>query len=583
MRPGTDTLLVWTGAPCTYGCAACPIDPSTTPPGLQAHDVGQSLQAQRRNGRLAVLVGGEPFLRPDLLRLLVAIRLAGYLPGIVTTGLPLVYPQLRERLRRVGLSYLRVQLFGAGKTHDDAVAVPGAFDQVLAALRAWLAEGSAGCDLDVVLNVRRRSLGAIVPEVEVLARELPSASVEIVIALEPAARHDTELRRAMAALAAWNQDTSRPLLAWEGFPESAAPASCMVVPALLPAFAMAAPGACCLGSVSDLVETASGRPAATRSNSFNFVRADTVIPWTPDAAACTAHSAASGADSLRVLWLVEGDRLVLHTTDTDDFDAATIARVKDEWSHLFLDRAAAGVLDDFTEGMRRVLPDPICDSCANRGRCGRRFQVVDAPPFAREEEWIAGYIAGLRGRVLDVGCGEQLYREQLAPLLRSGAVQYTGLDPDESSLARIRAALPEGRFLLTGIEEFRGVPASYDHVLCLRSLNHVASLDEALARMAELLKPGGRLLIVETTPFAMLRRPEQVYAADHAPGAGHQHFRNLASTDVLPFARRRALRVLEHRAAGLLTTNEWILLLERPRDKGAGECAPERARGARCS
>ena len=242
-------------------------------------------------------------------------------------------------------------------------------------------------------------------------------------------------------------------------------------------------------------------------------------------------------------------------TDTGDFEPAEIARVKDELSHLFFDRAPAGVLDDFTEGMRRVLPDTTCDACTNRTRCGRRFHVVDGPTFAREEAWIANYVAGLRGRVLDVGCGEQLYRNELTPLVRSGRVQYTGLDPDEVSLAPLRAALPQGRFYVGGIEDFRGEPASYDHILCLRSLNHVVDVDEALARMAGLLRPGGSLLLVECTPFAMLRRPEQVAAADQAPRAGQQHFRNLASDDVIPFARRRALHVLEHHPATLQTTN----------------------------
>src|SRR5205814_3355503 len=114
---------------------------------------------------------------------------------------------------------------------------------------------------------------------------------------------------------------------------------------------------------------------------------------------------------------------------------------------------------------------------------------------------------------------------------------------------------------LGDIEDFWGEPASYDHILCLRSLNHVADVDEALARMAGLLKPRGSLLLVECTPFAMLRQREQVTAADRAPRAGHQHFRNVTSEEVLPYARRRALQVLHHHPASLQTTNEWILLL----------------------
>lgn len=305
------------------------------------------------------------------------------------------------------------------------------------------------------------------------------------------------------------------------------------------------------------------RRAATRANSFNYVRTATSVPWTADAAACTAHQRSAGASPERHLWLKEDDRLALHVTDTGDFTTTEVARIKSALSHLFVDRAAPGVLDDFKHGMRRVLPDPTCAVCANRAHCGQRFQVVDGEPFAREEAWIATYIAGLRGRVLDVGCGEQLYRAEIAALLRSGALTYTGLDPDAESLARFREAIPEARLHLGDIEHFEHEPASYDHVLCLRSLNHVTDLDEALARMARLLAPAGSLLVVETTPFAMLREATQVAAADRAPRAGHQHFRNLSSDDVLPFLGRHGLRVVEHHRASFETSNQWILLLAR--------------------
>ena len=304
------------------------------------------------------------------------------------------------------------------------------------------------------------------------------------------------------------------------------------------------------------------RPAKTCANSFNFVRTATAVPWTAEANACTAH-AHSGLDRVRQLWLREDGRLSLYATDTGDFTAAEMARVKSELSHLFVDRAPPGVLDDFKNGMRRVLPDPTCDSCANRSGCGRRFRVVEGEPFAREEAWIADHVGRLRGRVLDVGCGEQLYREELAALLRSGAIVYTGLDPDESSLAGLRAALPEARLHAGDIEHFDGEPASYDHVLCLRALNHVVDVDEALSRMAMLLKPAGSLLLVECTPFAMLREAAQVAAADRAPRAGHQHFRNMASDDVVPLARRHGLGVVEHHRASRETTNQWMLLLVR--------------------
>jgi SAM-dependent methyltransferase len=538
---------------------------------LQTADLKRLAAAPDGGHRLAILVGGEPFLRQDLHQLMAAIRAAGLRPGLVTTGRPLMYPQLRGRLRRVGLEYLRVQLFGFGEAHDRATSVPGSFDQAIAGVRAWLAEAGAACDVDIALTIRRRAVDTLATELEALARAIDSAQPQIVVAIDPApdagSAEMESLRRAVTALAHWNDDPSRPLLAWEGLPDAARPAvvSALTVAPFPPIFLSTAPHACCLGTVTAWPGAAGAPPEQPRANSFNFVRTDSSVPWVADAASCTAHSAAARADPTRQLWLVEGERLTLYVTDTGDFTPAEIARVKDDWSHLFLDRAGPGVLDDFTEGMRRVRPDPTCATCPNRSHCGRRFTVVEGAPFAREEAWIASYIAGLRGRVLDVGCGEQLYRNQLEPLVRSGAVRYTGLDPDEPSLARLRAALPAGRFLVCGIEDFRGEPASYDHILSLRSLNHVADLDEALARMSGLLKPGGTLLIVECTPFAMLRSRDQVAAADRAPRAGHQHFRNVASEEVLPLARRRALQVLEHQPANLATTNEWILLLGRPK------------------
>jgi ubiquinone/menaquinone biosynthesis C-methylase UbiE len=209
-----------------------------------------------------------------------------------------------------------------------------------------------------------------------------------------------------------------------------------------------------------------------------------------------------------------------------------------------------------------VRPDPVCDACAD-AECGGRFHVVEGEPVAREEAVVAAHISRLRGHVLDVGCGEQLYRDEIAALIRAGTIAYTGLDPDEESLARFRAAIPEARLELGDIEHFESEPATYDHVLCLRALNHVFDLDEALARMSRVLKPGGLLLLLEMTPFAMLRRAEQIAAADRAPRAGHQHYRNVASADVLPLVERHGLRVAEHRPVGRDTSNQWILLLAR--------------------
>ena len=94
---------------------------------------------------------------------------------------------------------------------------PGAFEQALAGVRAWMEEGGAQCDVDVALTMRQRSIDTLVSEVEELAREIPSAA-QIVIAIDPARASERtgSTRAAVAAFAEWNDDQTRPLLAWEG-------------------------------------------------------------------------------------------------------------------------------------------------------------------------------------------------------------------------------------------------------------------------------------------------------------------------------------------------------------------------------
>ena len=305
----------------------------------------------------------------------------------------------------------------------------------------------------------------------------------------------------------------------------------------------------------------------TRANSFNYVRTETTVPWTAEADACTAHARSGGLDPVRQLWLVEGDRLTRYVTDTGDFTAAEIARVKSEWSHLFVDRARAGrsrrLQERHAAGPSRPRLRLVCEprrvraavprrrrrAVRARGGVDRRPHRPPARARARRRLRRAALPRRARG-VVALGC-DRLHRAS-TPTRR--------VSPDSAPRCR-KLGCSVG-----DIEHFDGEPASYDHVLCLRALNHVLDLDEALSRMSRLLKPGGSLLLVEMTPFAMLRRAEQVAAADRAPRAGHQHFRNLASEDVLPFVGRHGLRVVEHHPATRETSNQWILLLAIERD-----------------
>ena len=105
--------------------------------------------------------------------------------------------------------------------------------------------------------------------------------------------------------------------------------------------------------------------------------------------------------------------------------------------------------------------------------------------------------AALRGgSALDVGCGDGLLLARLATVCR----RVVGLEPDEQAVARARGRLkqiPQAEVLLDDVMD-PDLPqriGTFETVSCVATLHHLP-LEPALARLSELVAPGGRLIIV---------------------------------------------------------------------------------------
>ena len=94
----------------------------------------------------------------------------------------------------------------------------------------------------------------------------------------------------------------------------------------------------------------------------------------------------------------------------------------------------------------------------------------------------------LQGRLLDIGCGNQPYRELF------GAVDYCGLDIDTEEARRrgVASHFYDGR-------TFPFADSCFDSALCNQVLEHVFNPDEFLGETARVLKP--RAPILFTMPF----------------------------------------------------------------------------------
>ncbi len=107
--------------------------------------------------------------------------------------------------------------------------------------------------------------------------------------------------------------------------------------------------------------------------------------------------------------------------------------------------------------------------------------------------WILRVARRARGDVLDVGCGEGLLCERLAPVLRT----VTGIDVDLRSVDRARervAGLGNVTIRLGGLADV-DTSARYDLVTFVATLHHM-QLRPALRTARDLLAPGGSLLVV---------------------------------------------------------------------------------------
>jgi demethylmenaquinone methyltransferase/2-methoxy-6-polyprenyl-1,4-benzoquinol methylase len=100
-------------------------------------------------------------------------------------------------------------------------------------------------------------------------------------------------------------------------------------------------------------------------------------------------------------------------------------------------------------------------------------------------------------QLLDVACGTGLVAAEAARILGT-AENITCLDPSEGMMAVARSKLA-AHFVIGRAEHIPAPDKSFDFLTMGYALRHVTSLDEAFREFRRVLKPNGRLLILEIT------------------------------------------------------------------------------------
>jgi SAM-dependent methyltransferase len=165
--------------------------------------------------------------------------------------------------------------------------------------------------------------------------------------------------------------------------------------------------------------------------------------------------------------------------------AARMAETRDVLERLGRDPSLQGSLGielDLREGYARWAPTydgPL-----------RLFSIEEPPMQHRLDAWPTG-------EVLDAACGTGRYAVRLAE--RGHTV--VGVDQSPDMLERARAKVPGGRFLEGGLTELPLPDASVDAAVCALALVHVPEVGPAVAELARVVRPGGRILLSDVHPF----------------------------------------------------------------------------------
>jgi SAM-dependent methyltransferase len=278
----------------------------------------------------------------------------------------------------------------------------------------------------------------------------------------------------------------------------------------------------------------------TRSN--QFLMTNTGLSFKPSKSTC-AETAKRSCDELSILVDAGQKGVKVYRAETGDFSVPQIRSVlKNE--------------QVFKIKGNKTIPLKPLKPCLKCGGCNGIYK--EAKPAGPNMKALTTVVGGIRGRVLDVGCGQVELWKKIGPLVTSGKVEYHALDPDPARIDLIARKSVKVVAHTTRIEDFSPLPGSFDVCMMLGSINHVFDVAAALGKVYEALKPGGALIVADDCPTALV--------ADEIPGgdAGFEHYRNLDSASAAALMEDCGFAVERELPVKPATEPRWVVFARKP-------------------
>ena len=588
--------LIKVGYACNNHCTFChtldvrEIDDSTM--GVHA----KIERAAKLGYSMAVLSGGEPTMRPELYRWAQHSHKRGMEFGLVTNGRILSYPDVVDRLQGLGLAYVYMSLHGGtAKIHNSMVRAH-AFEDTFGAVETL---SGRGLDLTVNCVVTARNKDHLIPLVD---RLLPFDDVVLKFSMvQPKGAADrlftavipkvSEVAERVHEAITYGLERGTGLaFAHDGIPLCLLPGyeslyddlkthgfaamTEVYEPDFYPVDAgdSAQTERCegcalrgpCVGLFRKYKEAFGDdelRPVqGARSNSYTYAPERDLV-WA-DGDECPIRPSILPYDRTRHIFVRRGGVMTQFRTHTRDFSDPELHTIKFAHGQVYLDISSKPAPDDFPADLRKLREVTECADCHQASGCSRCYELDETEVFSADDAHVVDVLRELEGDILDVGCGETLYADVLGPRAGEGTVRYTGVEPHAGACQAFRERNDWGEIVNLPIESFDLDPAGYDHILVLRSYNHLADPANTLRRLAEGLRPGGTMLIVDNVAFGLVRTEEQRERAEQSDSE-FEHFNNDDSSAAIENVPNDLLKLIEERPVTPDSSNQWLLHYRR--------------------
>jgi MoaA/NifB/PqqE/SkfB family radical SAM enzyme/SAM-dependent methyltransferase len=571
--------LLKTGYRCNNNCVFCHSAPHR-PLEAKSEEIEDKIERARRLGAgMIVFSGGEPTLRPDILRLARFAARRDLALGLISNGRMLCYPALVEKLRDAGLGYVQITLCGPEEhLHDRHVRAP-AFVQsrrALELLHYWVGE--------LVINVVVTAWNLEqLEKMRLLAQAFPRARLKFSLvepegnALENFSSLVPSLREAARAVAL-QLGRGGGRVFFDGLPLCLVPQKFWEAESTLreegfwlmseafesdwypvdekhrghaPVCAGCSIRRRCRGVFRTYLERRGWRDLRPLDqpvpNSYVLIAsgekhpAGQGCPW--------QRLKSSPPLAPREILLKKGRKVEKFAYGGRDFSDAALDYAQRQLGQLYL---RIGQTDDFSRAARPLVRSPLCRRCPHWRLCGGLWHPTRSG-FSAFDRWLGRRLEALGGRVLDVGCGRAPYIKYLLPAVRAGRLFYHGIDPRR--LPRRAAGL---RLEKISFAEFNS-RTLFDCLLFIRSINHTGRISDTLCRAGELCRPAGRLILVEDVVYGLVETGPGVERGR----AGFEHRLNLQLDEAMALCRQAGFKPLSWQAPRPATVPCWYLECER--------------------